>query len=213
MADLLTQGRPKMADHLKVSVQGLIRLEQRGLPIRLRNGPDGHIYDVAKVMAWYKADKERQELRPAKFQASDEIKQVVARKAEADARKAEIEVGKLEESLGDIAMIRASLEGVIVNQRTILLALPALVGRDIDDPDIRVRVVQLVDRRVREALEALSNYDPVVSTTQHVNGTGEADDAGDGEPDQAAAQVDREPVGRAKAVSQPRRRGQRSVAK
>ena len=209
MSDHVLKGREKMAEHLGISVNGLIRMEQRGLPIRLRDTA-GNYYDVAKVMAWYKADKERQELKPAKFQASDEIKQVVARKAEADARKAEIEVGKLEDSLGDIALIRACLEGVLINQRTILLGLPAEIGRDIDDPEIRVRVVSLADRRVREALEALSNYDPIVTT--HVGGSGEADDSGDVDPDQAAAKTEREPVGRTKAVSQSRRRRVRPVA-
>jgi hypothetical protein len=208
MSDLHLKGRPKMAELLGITCNGLISMEQRGLPIKLRD-PDGHIYDVAKVMAWFVADRDRQSL---KAKASEDKDQLFTRRAEAETRKAEIEVGKLEESLGDIALIRASLKGVIIHQRTMLLGLPALVGRDIDDPEIRVRVVQLVDRRVREALEALSNYDPIVSA-QHIRGTGEADDAGDGEPDQAAAKTHGQPVGRTKAISQPRRRGQRPVAK
>ena len=207
MSDLHIKGRPKMAELLGVTCNGLISMEQRGLPIKLRD-PDGHIYDVAKVMAWFVADRDRQSL---KTKASADKDQLFTRRAEAETRKAEIEVGKLEETLGDIALIRATLEGVLINQRTILLGLPAEIGRDIDDPELRVRVVALVDRRVRETLEALSNYDPVVSAQS--GGASEADDSGDADGDQTAATVDREPVGRTKALSQPRRRRQRAVAK
>src|ERR1041385_2603780 len=139
MSDLHIKGRPKMAELLGVTCNGLISMEQRGLPIKLRD-PDGHIYDVAKVMAWFVADRDRQSL---KTKASADKDQLFTRRAEAETRKAEIEVGKLEETLGDIALIRATLEGVLINQRTILLGLPAEIGRDIDDPELRVRVVAL----------------------------------------------------------------------
>ena len=88
--------------------------------------------------------------------------QAVRRRALAEAGLKELELAKVEGSLVDVKIIRRGLDGVIINQRTILLSLPSQIGRDIDDPVMRGRVVAIVDRRVREALEGLSRYDPVL---------------------------------------------------
>jgi hypothetical protein len=85
----------------------------------------------------------------------------------------ELELQQKTGELLDAELLRRGLEGVIINQRTILLGLPAEIGRDIDEPEIRVRVVLVVERRVREALEILSNYDPI-------DALGDEDDQEDG---------------------------------
>ena len=85
----------------------------------------------------------------------------------------ELQLQQRQGELIDLSLIRCGLEGVIVNQRTMLLGLSAQIGRDLDDPEIRVRVVQLVDRRVREVLEVLAAYDPVIEPHDDQDGTGD----------------------------------------
>jgi phage terminase Nu1 subunit (DNA packaging protein) len=211
MSDLSITGRSKMARVIGVTVQGLIVMEQRGLPVLKRGSgskADANVYDLTAVWQWLKADQERKLIGAREGEST---KDLAIRRAKAEARKAEIEVAKLEGALVDVEMVRRGLQGLFLNQRTILLALPPQVGRDIDQPDVRVRVVQIVERRVREALEAIAAYDPVTSRTD-ADGTGDDSDQ-DGTPaDSSAAETDREPVGRTKTVSQPRRRRQSAVA-
>jgi hypothetical protein len=73
----------------------------------------------------------------------------------------ELELQHKTGELLDAELIRRGLEGVIINQRTMLLSVPGQIGREIDEPEIRVRVVAIVERRIREALEVLANYDPI----------------------------------------------------
>lgn len=209
MSEPIIKGRAAMASILGVTIPGLVRMEERGLPVALKDHFGNH-YALAKVLPWVLADQSR---KLVKANARADKDQLFTRRAEAETRKAEIEVGKLESTLGDIALIRRGLEGVIINQRTVLLSLPAQIGREIDEPEFRRRVVAIVERVVREALEALSNYDPIIAPLGDASGTSESDDSGDVAPGQAAAEVNREPVGRAKTIPQPRRRRVRAVAK
>lgn len=98
------------------------------------------------------------------------IAHAVRRRALAEAGLKEIELMTLEGSLVDAELIRRGLDGVMVNQRTILMGLPSQIGRDIDEPELRARTVRTVDRRVREALEVLSRYDPVIEPQDDADG-------------------------------------------
>jgi hypothetical protein len=37
-----------------------------------------------------------------------------------------------------------------------------VITREIDEPEIRLRVMAIVDRQVREALEVMANHDPAL---------------------------------------------------
>lgn len=195
-----------MAAIMNVSVNGIIGMEQRGLPV-FKKGLGGNVYHLPTVWAWHTDDQRRQLLTSTN---GESVKELVTRRAMAETRTAEIELAKLEGSLVDVGMIRRGLDGVIVNQRTILLSLPSQIGRDIDEPELRVRTVAIVDRRVREALEALSRYDPIIEPS---DGASDDVDPVEPAPDAAPAPVDRKQVGRTKTVPQSRRRGQRPVEK
>lgn len=199
-------GRQKMAQIVDVTVPGLVRMEERGLPL-VRKGRGGYVYDLKAVIAWLKEDQKRQLLSSTD---GESVKELVARRAMAETRMAEIELAKLEGSLADVELLRRGLDGVMVNQRTILLSLPSQIGRDIDEPELMARTVAIVDRRVREALEALSRYDPILEPRD-----GASDDADPVEPaiDQAPSQADDQPVGGTVPISEPRRRRKRPVEK
>jgi phage terminase Nu1 subunit (DNA packaging protein) len=209
MADLIIRGRPHMAEIVGVTVNGLVRMEQRGLPVLKKStgASDATQYHLPTVVQWLKEDQARQLLDAHEDNSITEINR---RRAKAEARRAEIEVAKMEGSLADIELLRKGLDGVMINQRSILLGLPAQIGREIDEPEIRVRVVAVVDRRVREALEAIADYDPL---REPDDAGGESDDADPVESasDPPAAKAQHKPVGRAKKVSQPRRRSVRPV--
>jgi len=152
------RGRGQLAKLFQVSTNSVVQMEQRGLPV-LRKGRgalDPNIYHLPTVLAWRLDDNQRSAL------SSGDREALALRRANADTRKAEIEVAKLEGSLVDVEMIRQGLENVAVNFRVMALSVPAQIGRDIDEPEIRVRVVAIVERRIREMLELLSNYDPVI---------------------------------------------------
>lgn len=209
MADLIIRGRHKIAEIVGVTVNGLIVMEQRGLPVQKKT-TEGNWYHLPSVVQWLKADQERQMLAA---RSGESVKDLFERRARAEARKAEIEVGKLENSVVEIELVRRGLEGVMINQRTIMMGVPAQIGRDIDEPEIRVHVVAIVERRIRETLEVLSSYDPVIESRDD-----DADGAGDdGDPvepalAQAAPKAHHQPVGRSKTLPEPRRRGVRPVA-
>ena len=150
-------GRQKMAQIVGVTVPGLVRMEERGLPVR--KGADGYIYDLKSVVAWLKEDQKRQLLSSTD---GESVKELIARRAMAETRMAEIELEKIEGALVDVDMIRRGLANVAINFRTIALSVPAQIGREIDEPEVRVRVVAIVDRRIREMLDVLSRYDPVI---------------------------------------------------
>lgn len=57
-------------------------------------------------------------------------------------------------------LIREGLSNLAVHQRVTLMSAAALIGREISDKKTRLRVVALVDHRIREALEAISTSDP-----------------------------------------------------
>ena len=158
-----------LARKARVSATTVDTWVSKGVPsVRDRTGK--HYFNWQAVSRWRSANMPP---RPAPSEGLLTYSLARARKETALAGLRELQLRQRQESLGDIALIRASLEGVMIHQRTILLGVPAQIGREIDDPEIRMRVVQLVDRRVREALEALSNYDPVVTTAQHAGGPSE----------------------------------------
>lgn len=208
MADVIIKGRPTMAEIVGVTVNGLIKMEQRGLPVMKKTG-EGNWYHLPTVFTWRLADQQRQLLDSTTGESG---KQIFARKALAEMRRAEIEVGLLEGSIVKIEHIRFGMEGLMVNQRTLAMSVASQIGREIDEPDMRTRVVQIVDRRMREMLEAIARYDPVVEPSDDAEGTG--DDGDQDEPAAAPASptTQRQSVGRTQALPQPRRRRVRPVA-
>ena len=88
--------------------------------------------------------------------------QAVRRRALAEAGLKELELATVEGSLVDVEMVRRGLDNVAINFRAIGLSVPAQIGREIDEPDVRVRVVAIVDRRIREMLDVMARYDPVI---------------------------------------------------
>lgn len=204
MSDLIIKGRSKVAEIVGVTVNGLIKMEQRGLPIsRKRTGAtDANEYHLPAVFQWLKNDQARQILTS---QHDESVTDLARRRAKAEARRAEIEVSKLEASVVEVVLVRRGLESVILNQRTNLLGLPAQIGREIDEPEVRLRVVAIADRKVREVLQVMAAYDPVVDPGD-TSGAGDDGDSVDHPADAPAAEAHDQPVGRAKKVSQSGRR-------
>lgn len=211
MSELVIKGRSKIAEIVGVTVNGLIKMEQRGLPIaKKRTGAtDANEYHLPAVFQWLKNDQARQILSS---QHDESVTDLARRRAKAEARKAEIEVAKMEGSVVDVLLVRRGLEGVALNQRTNLLGLPAQIGREIDEPEVRIRVVAIADRKVREVLQVMAAYDPVIDPGD-AGGTGDDADSVDHSADAPAAETHDQPVGRAKTVSEPRRRRVGQVAK
>ena len=211
MSELVIKGRAKVAEIVGVTVNGLIKMEQRGLPIaKKRTGAtDANEYHLPAVFQWLKNDQARQILTS---QSAESVTDLARRRAKAEARRAEIEVAKLEASVVEVMLVRRGLESVILNQRTNLLGLPAQIGREIDEPDVRVRVVSIADRKVREVLQVLAAYDPVIDPGD-ASGAGDDGDPVDHPADAPAAETHDQPVGRTKKVSEPRRRSVGKVAK
>ena len=104
----------------------------------------------------------------------------------------------LEGSLADVDMVRRGLDNVAINFRAIGLSVPAQIGREIDEPEIRVRVVAIVDRRIREMLDVMARYDPVIEPHE------DDDDQDDTAPDQSAGEV--EAVSEQRPVKQRKQR-------
>jgi len=207
MSELTIIGRPKLAAIFEMTVGGLVKMEQRGLPV-LKKTVDGNVYHLPTVWQWVKTDQERRLLDTG----GGDHKSLSLRRAKAATQRAEIEVAQLDGSLIDVQVVRQGLEGVLVNQRTLAGSVPAQIGREIDDPDLRVRVVAIVERRLNEMLEAMSNYDPLIEPRDDEGGASDADDQDLTPPPPPAPQTPRESVGRAKPVPQPRRRRKRPVA-
>jgi phage terminase Nu1 subunit (DNA packaging protein) len=161
MEDVTIKGRARLANLLGVSVNGVITMEQRGLPILKKGtrGLDPNIYHLPSVFAWRLEDQQRNFLNAI---GGENREKLALRRAMAETRRAEIDVAKLEDSVVDVDLVRRGLEDVAINFRTIALSVPAQIGREIEEPEMRVRVVKIVDRRIREMLEGLSNYDPVI---------------------------------------------------
>lgn len=211
MSDLIIKGRSKLAEIVGVTVNGLIKMEQRGLPIsKKRTGAtEANEYHLPTVFQWLKNDQARQILSS---QHDESVTDLARRRAKAEARRAEIEVSKLEASVVEVMLVRRGLESVILNQRTNLLGLPAQIGREIDEPEVRVRVVAIADRKVREVLQVMAAYDPVIDPGD-ASGTSDDGDSVDHPADALATETHDQSVGRAKTVSQPRRRSVGQVAK
>lgn len=208
-AQHLINGRQALAAILNVTTEGLLVMERRGLPVYKHGGGSSkspNIYDTKAVVAWLVEDKLRQSMEGRG--KSHSRAQIAERRAEADARKAEIEVAKLEGAVLDAALIRRGLDGVFVTFRTMLMTLAPLIGREIDDTALRVRITALVERRMREALDVLCNYDPASPD----GGAGDDRDSDEFAAGEGSAETHRQPVGRAKPVSQPRRRGRDPLA-
>lgn len=212
MADAIITGRALMAEIIGVTTTGLVRMEQRGLPVlrKALRGREATAYHLPSVVKWIKEDQARQLLLS---NSGDTITELSRRRARAEARRAEIEVAKLEGSVADLELVRRGLEGLIINQRTILLSTPAVIGREIDEPELRARVVAIVDRRIRDALEAMASYDPVIAPSDSPLGTGDDADQDESAAYSAAAETHDQPVGRAKTLSEPRRRRLRQMVK
>lgn len=211
MSDLIIKGRSKVAEIVGVTVNGLIKMEQRGLPIaKKRSGAtDANEYHLPAVFQWLKNDQARQILTS---QHDESVTDLARRRAKAEARRAEIEVSKLEQSVVEVELVRRGLESIILNQRTNLLGLPAQIGREIDDPDTRRRVVDAAERKVRDVMEVMSAYDPVVDPGD-TSGTGDDADPVDHPADASTAETHDQPMGGAKKISEPRRRRVGQVAK
>src|SRR3990167_8440843 len=175
MSDLIIKGRARMAEIVGRTVNGLIKMEQRGLPIHKKGvGPTAaNLYHLPSVVQWLQEDQRRQLLESNKFESFAEL---TKRRALAEARRAEVEVAKLEGSVASIELLRKGLDGVVLNQRTTLLSLSKLIGREIDDPDIRRRVQATIDRQIRAVLEVLANYDLTNDPGADAGGEGGDDD-------------------------------------
>ena len=110
----------------------------------------------------------------------------IRRRALAEARLKELELAKVEGSLIDAELVRRGLDNVAINFRTMGMSVPAQIGREIDEPEIRVRVVEIVDRRIREMLEMMARFDPVIEPKEKEDD----DDQDDGPPDQPVGDVE-----------------------
>lgn len=148
-----------LAEFFQVSAPTIDDWVRRECPFvtRGRSGVDW-VFDFRAVRRW----REAYIVTHAGRSKDTTRAHAIRRRALAEARLKEIELATVEGSLVDADLIRRGLDGVMINQRTILMSLPSQIGRDIDEPELRVRTVAIVDRRVREALEVLSRYDPAI---------------------------------------------------
>ena len=73
---------------------------------------------------------------------------------------AELLFRQKEGSLLERDIILRELEHACVSFRQLMMQLPPQIGREIDDRALRVRIVALADRYVRDALTIISEYDP-----------------------------------------------------
>jgi hypothetical protein len=210
MKDYVVKGRITMAAIMSITILGLKMMEQRGLPI-LKKEKQGSLYHVPTVWKWREEDIRRQAGVTASRQAPAEGVNAQSRRQIAEARRAEIEVAQLEETLVDADEIRTGLEGMIIHARTLALGVPAQIGREIDEPGVRVQVVAVVDRRIREMLEGMARYDPLQGDEDR-EAASEGDDQDGSGAISPAAQVDHQSVGGTKPLPQSRRGRKRAVA-
>ena len=168
--------KAELAEFFQVSAPTIDDWVRRDCPFvtRGKSGVDW-VFDFRAVRSW----REAYIVTHAGNNKDTTTANAVRRRAVAEAGLKELELATLEGSLIDAELIRRGLDGVIVNQRTILMSLPSQIGRDIDEPDLRARTVRVVDRRVREALEILSRYDPVIEPQDEAGGVSEDAEAVD----------------------------------
>ena len=159
--------KAELAEFFQVSAPTVDDWVRRDCPFvkRGKSGVDW-VFDFRAVRSW----REAYIVTHAGNSKDTTTAHAVRRRALAEAGLKELELAKLEGSLVDAEMVRRGLDGVMVNQRTILMSLPSQIGRDIDEPELRARTVRTVDRRVREALEVLSRYDPVIEPQDETDG-------------------------------------------
>lgn len=90
------------------------------------------------------------------FNVSRDLRAAAAARREAAAADlAELELGERRGRLVDADRARADVFARISMAKARLLGVPALVGQDA--PDVAARVVPLIERRIREAIEELSD--------------------------------------------------------
>ncbi|MEO7860254.1 MAG: terminase small subunit [Nitrospirales bacterium] len=169
-----------LAEFFQVSAPTIDDWVRRDCPVVKRGKPGvDWVFDFRAVRKW----REAYIVTHAGNSKDSTTAQAVRRRALAEAGLKELELAKLQKSLADVEMIRRGLENVVINFRTMALSVAAQIGREIDDPEIRVRVVAIVDRRIREMLELMSSYDPVI----------EPHDEDGAAPDQPAGEVEAGP--------------------
>jgi phage terminase Nu1 subunit (DNA packaging protein) len=174
-----TGNKASLAEFFEVSAPTVDDWIRRDCPVETRGKPgQAWVFDFRAVRRW----REAYIVQHAGSSKDASTAQAVRRKVLAEARLKELELAKVEGSLADVELIRRGLDGVIVHQRTILLGLPSQIGRDIDEPKLRLRIVAVVDRRVREALEVLANYDPIITPRTDADGARDDDDSGGAAP-------------------------------
>lgn len=134
-----------LAEFFQVSAPTIDDWVRRECPFvtRGRSGVDW-VFDFRAVRRW----REAYIVTHAGRSKDTTRAHAIRRRALAEARLKEIELATVEGSLVDADLIRRGLDGVMINQRTILMSLPSQIGRDIDEPELRVRTVAIVDRRV-----------------------------------------------------------------
>ena len=83
-----------------------------------------------------------------------------ARFVKARADREELFVRQKEGSLLEAAIVEEQLGTAVIHFRQHMLALPPQLGREVEDPKTRARIIVVADRHVRDALTFLSDYDP-----------------------------------------------------
>lgn len=155
----------QLAKACKVSVNTVAAWMSKGCPCTRRK--DGHArFDLKAVQRW------RKESLIPRTAPAEGYSAARARKETALAELREMQLQQRRGELIEVEPLRRGLDEVIVSQRTVLLGLPSQVGRDLDDPDVRVRVVSVVERNVREALAVLANYTPGIEPIDDDDGDG-----------------------------------------
>lgn len=131
-----------------------------------------------------------------------------ARLTKAQADKTELEVAVLRGEQIPAETVAASWQDQVMAARARLLSFPATVAPLVVGLSLREAEVELRDR-IYEVLEELKDYDPADYRPRR----GREAEQADGEAVGAAAQADRQRVGRHTSDAQPRRkRGARPVA-
>ena len=172
-----------LAEFFQVSAPTIDDWVRRDCPVvtRGKSGVDW-VFDFRAVRGW----REAYIVTHAGNSKDSTTAHAIRRRALAEARLKELELAKVEGSLIDAELVRRGLDNVAINFRTMGMSVPAQIGREIDEPEIRVRVVEIVDRRIREMLEMMARFDPVIEPKEKEDD----DDQDDGPPDQPAGDVE-----------------------
>lgn len=196
----------QLAEILRTSTVTIKAWERKGMPVQ-KAGAHGQEaeYALPDVIAWLIQHRLEQAMQPAK---GDTLNDALLRKTMAEAALKELELGQRRNDLLQREEVERTWDDLLVTFRTRVLNLSRLLAQEMDEGPVRHRIESLWDQRLREALQILATH----ASDDHPDDRGGG--AGDPSPPEkpaagrAASKAHRQPMGRAKALREPRGRGQ-----